>query len=114
MPNTNRNQFSTGLMLLSMLGCPPLLADELRIPVGQQARDMATIDMPVMGMDKQRVKQLFGQPIAEHPAKGSPPISSWSYQEFTVYFESDKVIHSVRKFHRRENPEPAQQPAQDQ
>lgn len=27
---------------------------------------------------------------------GQPPISRWSYPDFTVYFENDLVLHSVR------------------
>jgi hypothetical protein len=26
---------------------------------------------------------------------GDPPISRWVYDHFTVYFEYDKVLHSV-------------------
>lgn len=74
------------------------IAEEIRIPVGEQAKDQTPVDMPTKGMSKERVKNLFGEPLAEIPAKGQPPISRWKYQEFTVYFDSNTVIHCVRNF----------------
>tara|TARA_R100000656_G_scaffold12445_1_gene12951 strand:- start:311 stop:655 length:345 start_codon:yes stop_codon:yes gene_type:complete len=79
-------------------------AEEIRIPVGEQAKDQVLIDMPTKGMSKERVKALFGAPLEEIPAKGQPPISRWKYQEFTVYFDSNTVIHCVRNFHPKVNP----------
>lgn len=74
------------------------VADELRIPVGEQANTQPRIDMPTHGMSKERVRSLFGDPIEEVAPRGQPPISRWKYQEFTVYFDSNTVIHSVRNF----------------
>ena len=31
------------------------------------------------------------------PAVGDPPITTWEYTDFLVYFEYDRVIHSVSK-----------------
>lgn len=80
------------------------VADELRIPVGEQANTQAKIDMPTHGMNKERVRSLFGDPIEEVTPKGQPPISRWKYQEFTVYFDSNTVIHSVRNFQPKVQP----------
>lgn len=77
---------------------PASIAEEIRIPIGEQAKDQPYIDMPKKGMSKERVKTLFGEPLEEVPAKGQPPISRWKYQEFTVYFDSNTVIHCVRNF----------------
>lgn len=88
-------------MIISF-ACAPTYADELRIPVGQQARDMASVDMPPKGMSKEKVRDLFGKPDEDIPAKGTPPISRWKYKEFTVYFDSNTVIHSVRNFQPKE------------
>lgn len=79
-------------------------ADDIRIPVGEQAKDQAPIDMPTKGMSKERVKALFGEPLEDFPAKGQPPISRWKYQEFTVYFDSNAVIHCVRNFQPKAHP----------
>lgn len=50
---------------------------------------------PVQGMDMAAVEQKFGQPESKLPAVGDPPITRWQYPEFDVFFEYDKVIHSV-------------------
>lgn len=84
--------------LLAVLATQCLHAEEIRIPIGEQAKDLPAIDMPTKGMSKERVKSLFGAPLEETPAKGQPPISRWKYQEFTVYFDSNTVIHCVRNF----------------
>ena len=80
------------------------MAEDIRIPIGEQGKDQANIDMPTKGMSKERVKSLFGEPLEDVPAKGQPPISRWKYQEFTVYFDSNTVIHCVRNFHPTQNP----------
>lgn len=82
-------------------------ADDIRIPVGEQAKDQIPVDMPTKGMSKERVKALFGEPLEEIPAKGQPPISRWKYQQFTVYFDSNTVIHCVRNFQPKANPSEA-------
>jgi hypothetical protein len=73
-------------------------AEDIRIPIGQQAADKNTLELPQTGMSKARVLDLFGEPIAQKAARGTPPISQWQYNEFVVYFEYDHVIHSVKKF----------------
>ncbi|WP_331346912.1 hypothetical protein [Cellvibrio sp. UBA7661] len=96
----------TQALLVIGFACTPSFAysDELRIPVGQQAQDMASVDMPTKGMSKEKVRDLFGKPEEDIPAKGTPPISRWKYKNFTVYFDSDVVIHSVRNFQPNEEP----------
>jgi hypothetical protein len=94
------------LFLILLLGftvqTQQAIAEDIRIPIGEQAKDQSPIDMPAKGMSKERVKSLFGEPLEEVPAKGQPPISRWKYQEFTVYFDSNAVIHCVRNFHPKE------------
>ena len=75
------------------------IAEEIRIPIGEQATETTHIDVPSIGMNQVRVLELFGEPIEKGAALGKPPISQWKYAEFVVYFEYDHVIHSVRKFH---------------
>jgi len=86
---------STSLLMGSSL----VQADNLVIPLGQQATQ-SSASLPQRGMTTSRVSQLYGEPSTRHPAVGQPPISRWDYSDFSVYFEYDKVIHSVRQ-HRR-------------
>jgi outer membrane protein assembly factor BamE (lipoprotein component of BamABCDE complex) len=69
-------------------------ADEVHIPVGQQGQQQST-ERPKAGLSKAQVKSLLGEPKNAQEAVGNPPISSWTYENFTVYFEYDRVIHSV-------------------
>jgi hypothetical protein len=73
-------------------------AGTLVIPLGHQASDQATT-MPQRGLGKNIVAQRFGEPGKRHSAVGQPPITRWDYPGFSVYFEYDRVIDSVR--HRR-------------
>lgn len=70
------------------------LADTLAVPIGQQGSEQ-NIQRPAKGITKSQVKNQFGEPNGWRPAVGEPPISSWVYNGFTVYFEYDRVIHSV-------------------
>lgn len=50
---------------------------------------------PARGIDMTRVEAQFGAPSERHGAVGDPPITRWEYPGFTVYFEYDRVIHTV-------------------
>ncbi|MGB5246789.1 MAG: hypothetical protein WBN34_09600 [Woeseia sp.] len=52
---------------------------------------------PTRGMSRQQVEAAFGAPDARRGPVGQPPISRWDYPGFAVYFEYDRVIHSVSK-----------------
>jgi hypothetical protein len=52
---------------------------------------------PRAGMSMDGVESQFGSPTDRRAAVGDPPISRWDYPNFVVYFEYDKVIHSVAK-----------------
>ncbi|WP_372868328.1 phosphodiesterase [Pseudomonas sp.] len=69
-------------------------ADSLQIPLGQQGA--AIVQLPQRGESQRSVLERFGLADEERPAVGSPPISRWDYREFSVYFEYDHVINSVR------------------
>lgn len=59
------------------------------------AQSALALDVPVKGELKSQVAKVFGEPVKRNAAVGEPPISSWEYPAFTVYFEKDRVIHSV-------------------
>ncbi|PVY75331.1 hypothetical protein C8D92_10748 [Tamilnaduibacter salinus] len=75
----------------------PLAADEVRMPIG--AKPMATgqqaINVPRNGMSQAQVEQRFGAPRRMVGPVGEPPIREWHYEDFVVYFERNRVIHTV-------------------
>ena len=73
-------------------------ADVLHIP--QQVS--SPISVPERGRTLQQVEARFGTPQARHPQVGGghpqrPPITRWDYSEFSVVFERDRVINTVRR-----------------
>jgi hypothetical protein len=73
----------------------PALADELQVP-----NPAASSDKPTSGMSMQSVEAKYGAPSRRVPAVGGgtaaqPPITRWEYPGFVVYFENDRVIHTV-------------------
>ena len=91
------------LLPFSILCCLslPVVAEEIIIPVGQQAVEKQSIERPKLGNTQDQVRERFGDPQDWTDAVGEPPISSWEYQDFMVYFEHNLVLHSVLK--RNEN-----------
>ena len=86
------------LLAIACLCLPlPLAAETIQIPIGQQAKEKWSIDRPVKGMNQEQVKAIFGAPEETRAARGEPPISSWVYTNYVVYFESGYVIHTVLK-----------------
>ena len=53
------------------------------------------IARPAPGMKMTVVEKRFGEPQERHAAVGTPPISRWDYAGYAVYFEKDRVIHTV-------------------
>lgn len=89
-----RSQYlSLFLLVTSVL--PPAATAEVLKPEGSQPQVVENSTMPHRGMSKQAVARKFGQPVNKKPAVGKPPISSWDYGKFSVYFERNHVIHSV-------------------
>ncbi len=91
-------------LLIIFLACAalvhlPTFAETVRVPIGQQA----DISKPRTGVTKANVAAQFGEPISKQGPVGEPPISSWEYSDFVVYFEYDHVIHSVAKHRPRGN-----------
>ncbi len=71
------------------------LGEVIHIPVGQQAPALRHLPRPIRGMSVETVLNEFGEPNSMTAPVGDPPISKWSYDNYTVYFESSVVIHSV-------------------
>jgi hypothetical protein len=67
-------------------------ADVLLIEEVRQAEKM---ELPENGMKKSEVLARFGDPTEKKAAVGDPPISSWTYDRWSVYFEYDLVLFTV-------------------
>jgi hypothetical protein len=67
-------------------------ADVLIIDEVRQAERM---ELPKNGQSKTEIETNFGTPAEKQPAVGDPPISSWKYDTYSVYFEYDLVLYSV-------------------
>ncbi len=52
---------------------------------------------PTRGMSQTSVRSKYGSPEGVKAPVGDPPITRWEYRDFIVYFEYDRVIHSVVK-----------------
>lgn len=79
-------------LILSFGFCQASLADTLIIDRISQEKD---IHLPQRGMSMEQVSAEFGEPEIKHASVGSPPIIKWDYSNFTVYFETNKVITAV-------------------
>lgn len=59
------------------------------------------VERPGSGASMSQVEVGYGMPSERVPAVGEPPITRWEYGTYTVYFEHDRVIHSVVHPHSR-------------
>ena len=80
------------LLLVALGTATPALAETLSTDTGNPA---AAGDHPNRGSSMATVESRYGAPSNRHAAIGSPPISRWDYPQFSVYFEHDRVLHTV-------------------
>lgn len=73
----------------------------IAIPVGQQQGYQQANELPARGLTRQQVLKRFGTPIFWQDDVGKPPITHWRYAAYSVYFESNRVIHTV--IHNKKN-----------
>ena len=79
-------------LLVALLSAPAILihAETLTLgPIGPAA------DGPKRGSTMVDVETSMGSPQNTSGPVGDPPITVWHYPTFNVYFEYDKVLHSV-------------------
>lgn len=79
------------ILICLVLAAPIGLCDTLLMTKAPEA----TVITPTRGLDMAAVEAQWGSPVETHPSVGDPPITRWVYEDFIVYFEYDKVIHSV-------------------
>lgn len=71
-------------------------ADILRIDQNAlKGKVVLAEDAPTRGMNKSAVIKKLGAPSERTTSVGNPPISSWLYPGYRVYFEYNHVIHTV-------------------
>lgn len=62
------------------------------------------------GKSKSSVETQYGQPDSIAGPVGDPPITRWLYNEFTVVFEYDHVVHAFKRDPELENLPPTSLP----
>ena len=85
------------LAITVFLGSAIAHAEVIKIPIGNQAHEKQNIDRPQRGLSKIQVEVKYGAPQSIKDAIGEPPISSWNYETYVVFFENNRVIHAVLK-----------------
>jgi hypothetical protein len=83
--------------MLIVLSMPTLgLANTTIILNQNDTSTVTTTALPSTGMQMRQVEATFGQPAEKQASIGKPPITIWRYADFNVYFEYDRVLHSVQ------------------
>jgi hypothetical protein len=86
-------------LLCGCAGAGSALADTVVVNDQVQVRE-SQVDRPKRGATMSEVEKQFGAPVTRHPAVGggsahTPKITRWDYSGFAVFFENERVIHSV-------------------
>ncbi len=89
--------FRTLALMLALLTCGAAAADTLLIEAIAKAPPNSPQGLlrPRGGETMSQVEARFGKPKAVKGPVGDPPITRWDYPKFSVFFEHDRVIHSV-------------------
>ncbi len=98
-PAGRRHRPLTNLMTLAALavacaGTGVVQADILHTPDGGFGV-VERAGLPSRGQSQVAVLRQHGEPKQRHATVGDPPITRWDYDDFSVVFEGDYVLHSV-------------------
>lgn len=80
------------LAFMLALAFQAISADVLII---DEVRQAGRMDLPANGQSKADIEAKFGSPTQKTSTVGDPPISSWKYNTYSVYFEYDLVLFTV-------------------
>ena len=85
------------LIIMLLLMSPLVEADTLLINAIETAppNSPGGLLRPSRGLSMETVADQYGPPTQTLPAVGNPPITRWTYDGYTVYFEQRHVIRSV-------------------
>ncbi len=78
------------LILLCVAGTAS--ADVLLI---EEVRQAGLMSVPANGQTMAEVEARYGAPNSKGDPVGDPPITQWTYERWSVYFEYDKVLFTV-------------------
>lgn len=84
---------STIIATLALSGV--VSADIIKLEGNPDASVIVMDNRPSRGMTQTQVLELYGEPVARNAPVGEPPISSWNYDGFSVFFEHNYVLHTV-------------------
>ena len=91
----NSKNLIKSVLLLSLCCAPIGLTAETLSIINQPENSASGVLRPERGMKMDQVEANYGNPLRVNPAIGEPPITSWVYDKYTVYFEHEYVIHAV-------------------
>lgn len=83
---------STLLMATAVTSADVLLMDVI---AQQPPNNSSGLLRPSNGMTMDQARKVAGSDYTEKGPVGDPPITSWTYPAYTVYFEHDRVITTV-------------------
>jgi hypothetical protein len=86
---------SPRLAAVALALCGALLTLAARAEDTAPTAPGAAVAHPGRGDRMTLVEQHFGAPATRYPAVGQPPITRWDYPNMVVFFENDRVIHTV-------------------
>ena len=81
-------------LLLTSVVTLQVNAQVVKMP-GSTAQVVINSNMPHRGLTKVQVEVKFGQPNSRQGPTGIPAIYRWNYDNYSVFFEDNYVIHSV-------------------
>ena len=80
------------ICFLSLLIFSTANSDVLMI---QRLQSSQKLDLPLKGTTMNKVESTYGKALSIKGPIGDPPITTWEYENFSVYFEYQHVIHTV-------------------
>jgi len=94
-----KNKLSIGFFSMFIVFQSNVNADKLLIEAvsSEPPNSIEGIPRPKPGMQAQRVKAIFGEPVSVSNPVGRPAIVRWQYEKFEVVFEENTVINTVLK-----------------
>ncbi len=82
-------------MVLAFMLTLALQAVNADVLIMDEVRQAGRMELPANGQNKLAIEAKFGAPVQKLSPVGDPPISSWKYDTYSVYFEYDLVLFSV-------------------